>query len=335
MYKVSVIIPVYNAQDYLERCLNSVVNQTLKEIEIICVNDCSTDNSLEILNRYAKRDARIKVINHEVNGGESKARNTGLKHVRGEYIAFVDNDDTIDPDFYEKLYNKAKEEKADIAKAEVHIYEYDMTENFGQLNKKIENGGKYYFAYHWWTGIYKTSLIKNNNIDLPEGYPLGGDILFLNKAVIAANKVTTVNDTFYNYYRREDSGDSKILPFNKIESAINIFYMIYENIMRTGIIDEGVAFNLSGWLVQMLHYPFRVKEEKVLKYILKNAFDYYQKIRPYIEKYDTYLDLFAVVIDILKQNDYEKLLKFYLEHDSVKKMFVANLRYLHAQKVRS
>lgn len=113
MPKVSVIIPVYNTEKYLRKCLDSVCNQTLSDIEIICVNDCSPDNSLEILNEYAQKDNRIKVINFEENKGVSIARNTGIDSATGEFIGFVDADDFVDLDFYEKLYNKATETGAD------------------------------------------------------------------------------------------------------------------------------------------------------------------------------------------------------------------------------
>ena len=106
--KVSVIIPVYNTEKYLEKCLYSVCNQTLSDIEIICINDCSTDNSREILNKYAADDERIKIINFEENKGAAAARNAGIDAATGEYIGFVDSDDYPDLDFYEKLYNKAE-----------------------------------------------------------------------------------------------------------------------------------------------------------------------------------------------------------------------------------
>lgn len=114
--KVSVIIPVYNAAQYLERCLDSVINQTLKDIEIICINDCSTDNSLEILEEYASKDNRIKIIDFKENKGVAAARNAGINEAQGEYIGFVDPDDYIDSDFYAQLYKKAYETKADIVK---------------------------------------------------------------------------------------------------------------------------------------------------------------------------------------------------------------------------
>lgn len=112
--KVSIIVPVYNTEAYLERCLKSLVNQTLKDIEIICIDDGSKDNSVAILKKYSQLDKRIKIIEQE-NLGVSVARNNGLKLATGEYIGFVDSNDWIDLDFYEKLYNAAKKYDADIS----------------------------------------------------------------------------------------------------------------------------------------------------------------------------------------------------------------------------
>ena len=119
MPKVSVIIPVYNVEEYLRECLDSVVNQTLKDIEIICVNDGSTDNSLAILEEYAAKDERLRVFTQE-NQGQSVARNLAMEKARGEYIGFVDSDDWIDLDFYEKLYRAAVKAQADIACANIY-----------------------------------------------------------------------------------------------------------------------------------------------------------------------------------------------------------------------
>ena len=114
MELVSIIVPVYNCAQFLNRCMDSLVNQTLKDIEIICINDGSTDNSPEILQEYAAKDSRIKIINKE-NGGLSSARNRGLAAAQGEYLGFVDSDDWVDLDFFEKLYNAAKKYDTDIA----------------------------------------------------------------------------------------------------------------------------------------------------------------------------------------------------------------------------
>ena len=116
MIKVSVIVPVYNTEEYLEKCLNSLINQTLKEIEIICVNDGSTDNSGKILKQYAKRYPQVKVIEQQ-NLKQGAARNNGVKTATGEYIGYVDSDDWVDLDYFEKLYNTAKKYDSDIALA--------------------------------------------------------------------------------------------------------------------------------------------------------------------------------------------------------------------------
>jgi glycosyltransferase involved in cell wall biosynthesis len=118
--KVSVIIPVYNVEDYLEKCLDSVINQTLGDIEIICVNDGSTDNSPKILDRYAKLNSNIKVINKK-NGGAGSARNFGLIHANGKYVGFVDSDDWISKDMYEKLYKNACEYDSDMVMCPIHV----------------------------------------------------------------------------------------------------------------------------------------------------------------------------------------------------------------------
>lgn len=116
MPKVSVIIPVYNTEKFLRKCLDSVCNQTLQDIEIICINDCSTDGSLEILREYARKDNRIKLIELLENCGAAKARNIGIDIAEGEYLGFIDSDDYIDLDFYENLYAKAIETSADVVK---------------------------------------------------------------------------------------------------------------------------------------------------------------------------------------------------------------------------
>ena len=112
--KITVIIPVYNVEIYLADCLDSVLQQTLNEIEIICINDGSSDNSLEILKEYARKDSRIIIISQE-NKGLGSARNRGLEVATGEYVAFLDSDDWVDNNYYEKLYNTAKKYNSEIA----------------------------------------------------------------------------------------------------------------------------------------------------------------------------------------------------------------------------
>ena len=107
MIKLSIIIPVYNVEQYLEKCINSLINQTLKELEFIFVNDGTPDNSVDIIKKYQKIDKRIKLL-EKTNGGQASARNLGLKHAKGEYIAFLDSDDYVSENMYQTLYNREK-----------------------------------------------------------------------------------------------------------------------------------------------------------------------------------------------------------------------------------
>ncbi len=130
--KVSIIVPVYNVEKYLQSCMDSLVNQTLEDIEIICVNDGSTDNSLEILESYAKKDSRIKVFTIE-NSGNSIARNYGIKIAKGKYVGFVDSDDYINETMFEKLYNSCEQNDLDLAICKISLFD-DKT---GEVNNNL------------------------------------------------------------------------------------------------------------------------------------------------------------------------------------------------------
>ena len=137
MPKVSVIVPVYNVEQYLERSMNCLLNQTLKDIEIICIDDCSTDNSLEILKKYEKLDSKFKIISLNKNQGAAIARNKGLEIADGEYLGFIDPDDSIDLNFYEELYKKAKEDDFDIVKGKRLLIKTDGKVVISTINNKI------------------------------------------------------------------------------------------------------------------------------------------------------------------------------------------------------
>lgn len=330
MPKVSVIIPVYNAKNYLERCLDSVCNQTLKDIEIICIDDCSTDNSLDILNKYAKIYPQLKVVHLDKNGGESKARNKGLEFATGEYLGFVDNDDYIDLNFYEKLYKKAQENNADIAKGEVQVIGYDGEVELRDMNQKIrDKNSKMYFAYFWWTAIYKTSIIKDNNIKFLEGYPLGGDVLFLNQAVILANKVELVDDAFYYYLRREDSGDSLILSLEKVRSVLSIHSQIIDNVNNniTNLDKAGILYVYS-WCVQSgCRYAFRRKTLENLNLCLGFVFEMYDKCLYKDELNIILKEELPVEVNFLKAGKKQELLDLYLKNDTTQKWYLTQLRF--------
>ena len=221
MTKISVIIPVYNVENYLKECLDSITNQTLKDMEIICIDDGSTDNSPDILKEYSKKDKRIKIITKE-NGGQATARNLGIKESQGEYIAFVDSDDFIEPTMMEKLYTKAKDNNLDIAMCKIATYNnqteeikdnvwYYMLGVFRDFEKDIFNhkDTKEFtcnIAVTPYNKIYKTTLLKENNILFPEGL-IFEDEKFFYDTYLRANKVSIVDEFLY-YYRINRKGST-------------------------------------------------------------------------------------------------------------------------------
>lgn len=189
--KVSVIIPVYNVAPWLKYCLNSVINQTLKDLEIICVNDASTDSSLEILREYQKMDNRIVVLNHDMNSGLSASRNTGIQYATGEYIYFLDSDDMIKFDALEILYNKAYADKLDVL-----CFDGETFFENAQLERIYKSEER------WCVRSKEYSGIKNGK-ELFIEMLLGNDykavvwILFIKREFINCNRLSFINGILY------------------------------------------------------------------------------------------------------------------------------------------
>ncbi len=211
MIKVSIIVPIYNVEKYLKRCLDSLVNQTLNDIEIICINDGSTDGSLEILNEYGRRDDRIVIINQE-NSGLSATRNKGIDIAKGQFIGFVDSDDWVSKDYFEKLYNSAIQNEAEIAVGGIirlHRFNRRKFLSFEQetvtsdINLKFELCDSPEKSYVW-NKIYKSSKLKETGLKFEEGV-IFEDCIFTPQALFYFGKMVTVPDTYYYYWRRNDS----------------------------------------------------------------------------------------------------------------------------------
>lgn len=211
MAKISVIVPVYNVEKYLRKCLNSVINQSFKSLEIIVINDCSCDNSAKILSEYETKG--IKIINLESNSGLSAVRNLGIKVASGEYIGFVDSDDWIDNDFYEKLYAAAKKYDADIAVAGIkHYHKFCIKTNYLKIkNEVVTDDIQEKFSIcnipktsYVWNKIYKLDFIRKHNVYFEEGMAYE-DIQFTPKILYYSDKLVSVPNTYYNYLLRANS----------------------------------------------------------------------------------------------------------------------------------
>lgn len=206
---VSVIIPVYNMQDYLRRCLDSIINQTLKEIEIIIVNDGSTDSSKKICEEYCEKDSRVILINKE-NGGVAAARNIGIQNAHAEYLMFLDSDDWVTPDFCESAYRAAVGNKADLVlfdfynvNSKKRTYPGRPTVEMGMLSK--EQAMDYVFSgigSFAWNKLYKAELF--DDICFPEGRSYE-DIGIIHLIIDKAQKIYCLKIPLYYYFYRDNS----------------------------------------------------------------------------------------------------------------------------------
>lgn len=231
MPKVSIIVPVYNVEEYIERCVNSLINQTLTDIEIILVDDSSTDSSLEICKKIALEDNRIKVI-HKANEGAGMARNSALEIATGKYIGFVDSDDYIEPDMFKSLYEIAEKYSSDLVMSGVifvdgnmfsqegdHIRKtyfdkdthFETEEDLNKLKMGIigalpEDIDDSKYGMSIWKNLFRHEIIRRNNLVFQsEREMLSEDALFMIDFISHIKRATGINEAFYNYCRNGES----------------------------------------------------------------------------------------------------------------------------------
>ncbi len=285
MTKVSVIIPVYNVEKYISQCLNSIINQSLNDIEIICVNDGSTDSSSSILEQYAHNDNRIKIIN-QVNQGQGVARNNAIKQANGEYIVFVDPDDWLVDGALEKIYKFISINKADViqfnyinyyeenkikkydsaAKNFKKLFHYDLLKNKFYICKNLGKNCLANMSMVVWNKAYSTNFIKQNNIHFAPSKH-AEDHLFTLMSLLNTDKIYYLDEYLYYYRTAYGSAMNKSSDEN---------FCIFDNIklLKDFLVDKNLYSSLEEeykhYTIDVLvwHYNY-VKVESQKKYKLK------------------------------------------------------------------
>ncbi|WP_294725981.1 glycosyltransferase family 2 protein [uncultured Fusobacterium sp.] len=286
--KISIMIPVYNTSKYLEKCLKSITNQSLKEIEIICVNDGSTDNSLEILKRFQNQDKRIIIINKE-NGGLTSARNAALKIAKGEYSLNIDSDDWIEQGYLSKIYYKAKAEELDMLITDINYcyemaegkYNYRIEKDLLMNNDKVFNGKEYLknffennFLGYTWNKLIRTELYKQNNLKYNEKIFLFEDVELILRISYLCKKIGKLNEAFYCYRQGENNGVSKIKLKNLTDMTIcfNSLIDFYQN--------------KEEWILKEL---IQIKKLFYTSEILSNKYDNFDEYNNILLDYFNYI----------------------------------------------
>lgn len=243
---ISILVPVYNAAQYLPRCIESIINQTYKNLEIICVDDGSTDNSLKILRSYQSKDSRILVI-HQKNTGVVGAKKTAMRLAQGDYIGYVDSDDWIEPTMYENLITYMKDNDADIVCCGTYkdysnytnivtqgykegIYEkediIDSDNGYGLVSlKEID---KYFITNYLWDKVYKREVIFENQLLVPDDISDGDDTACVYPTILVSNKIGILEKCYYHYCIRDNSLSQTTI--NGKEKYVKLFQYIREKL---------------------------------------------------------------------------------------------------------
>ncbi len=287
MNKVSIIIPVYNVSEYLRQCLDSVIGQTLKEIEIICVNDGSTDNSPEILQEYAAKDPRFVVLSGP-NGGYGKAMNKGLDRASGEYIGIVEPDDYVDLHMYEDLYQCAAENDLDMVKSDFYRFvtlpsgeeklEYARIDGSGQHYNRLLNPSRdtelIRLTLNTWTGIYKRAFLLEHHIRHHETPGASfQDNGFYFQTFVYAERAMILDKAYYK--NRRDNPNSSVKSREKVYCMNQEYDYIRSLLMSDREVWE--RFKYMYWWKKYQNYMFtyqRIDDQYKKEYIERMRAEY-------------------------------------------------------------
>ena len=280
---ITVIIPIYNVSKYLRNCLESVINQTYENLEIICINDGSTDDSLSILKEFKEKDKRIIIIDKK-NEGVSIARNEGIEMATGEYLFCIDGDDFIDKDFFEKFYNNAKRNDSDLV----------VLSSFWNLDKRVNKN--YHSALPTCSMFIKRNILKENKtLRYPINVQPGEDGIFSHKLLMFVKKISFEYEANYHYVKRAGQDSRRAVKEPKILlNAIKKWFEILEEFYNEYNFLESKSLSFAKYIEQEVFLAFRTKNfniederkifeiikiplNKALKNIDKEDYKYFSK----------------------------------------------------------
>ena len=261
--KISIIIPIYNTESYLIKCLDSVINQTYCNLEIILVDDGSTDGSKQIIEDYEKKDSRIVAV-YKKNAGVANARNTGLQISTGEYIGFVDSDDWIEPDMYQELVRVVKSERIDIVSGNYYFdkgEEQVVAKNLKPISREVFDKNQlleYVFmrdsykglAAYPWNKIFRRDILRNNDqyITYEDKYKIGEDVLWFAHVSLKCETSKYVDKPLYHYVQRNDSAVHST-NLEKQMHRIAVYQDVIHLFQNNAISDNIIIYVKRFWLI--------------------------------------------------------------------------------------
>lgn len=336
--KVSIVIPVYNSEKYIYKCLNSITNQSYKDLEIIVINDGSVDESDNIIKDLKNTDKRIIYIEQK-NSGVSAARNLGIKVSTGEYITFIDSDDTVEKDYIELLINEINKKSIDIVACgytDISIYGAIKLNDFYNGNSTLSKDEFVSNIFNGvggtlWGKIFKSKIIKENNIKMNENIYMCEDMIFVLQYAMSCISFGAIQDNLYNYNRKNENSISSKMNFNYFNNLVIVMEKIEDILQKSnynrGFIDsiiceriKSLAFNFSIMQNDKKHNYSKVDRIENLKIIFKNRYFKRYKENFYISGFKEKILLYFIKKEKVKATVYYSYLLFLLD------IFKFNLR---------
>lgn len=342
MAKLSIVIPIHNADAYLERCLNSVVSQTLKDIEIICVDDNSKDKSSEILQSFVKKDDRIRILTLSETSGQSHARNVGISEAQGEFIGFVDADDFVDCQMFEKMVENAVENSSDIVMCKATVYDtakdsYSEDDEYCNLSCFSEKFDKKTFSHKdtlafWekinvavWNKIYRFEFLKSCRVKFQEGY-IYEDLPFFYATYTKAKKVSLVREFLY-FYRINSENSTMTKTDEKVKDRVDMVSLTVD-ILKEQKYFRDIKAAVINWAIQDLYYRFLLIDTRYQK-------EYFFRMQKFFRTINTsdvdntlikspYYPYFCQI----KENKYDECIKFFFNKETMGERYVQQAKAL-------
>lgn len=342
MAKLSIVIPIHNADAYLERCLNSVVSQTLKDIEIICVDDNSKDKSLEILQSFAKKDDRIRILTLSETSGQSHARNVGISEAQGDFIGFVDADDFVDCQMFEKMVENAVENSSDIVMCKATVYDtakdsYSEDDEYCNLSCFSEKFDKKTFSHKdtlafWekinvavWNKIYRFEFLKSCRVKFQEGY-IYEDLPFFYATYTKAKKVSLVREFLY-FYRINSENSTMTKTDEKVKDRVDMVSLTVD-ILKEQKYFRDIKAAVINWAIHDLYYRFLLIDTRYQK-------EYFFRMQKFFRTINTsdvdntlikspYYPYFCQI----KENKYDECIKFFFNKETMGERYVQQAKAL-------
>ena len=334
MEKISIVVPVYNVEKYLKDALESIINQTYKNIEILLVDDGSKDSSGIICDEYAEKDNRVRVF-HQENKGLSGARNTALNNATGKYIMFIDSDDTFELNACEKMYKAIEKYNADYVIGNYIYMDEDGTkwnkavfseEKYDEFKLSIKDYEKSFYIMNSgvWNKIFRKSFLDNIQIKFEEGLP-AEDAIFTTYCFIKSTNVYYIPSIVYNYRQRKSDSISVELTHGYFSGINKAYKIIYNNFKINNELEYYRYFYAKS--MNYILYKFidstKIKKEEKIEII--NEMKWFYELGFEI-KVPTILKPIKYIIESIKENDYEQTLKYFEILSQIRKMLPKELK---------